>query len=63
MKVKILTTGKIENVNDSYGARLIEQGKAILTVETKEEPKVETAKKVAEAPVKEYKTKRSQKGE
>lgn len=30
MKVKILKTGEILAVNDSYGARLIEQGKAII---------------------------------
>lgn len=29
MKVIILATGKAEEHNDSYGARLIEQGKAV----------------------------------
>lgn len=30
MKVKILETGKSTEVNDSFGTRLIEQGKAVL---------------------------------
>ena len=30
MKVKILKTGGIIDVNDTYGARLIEQGEAVL---------------------------------
>ncbi|MDD3881895.1 MAG: hypothetical protein PHI27_06550 [Eubacteriales bacterium] len=29
MKVKLLKTGETVTVNDSYGARLIEQGKAV----------------------------------
>ena len=57
MKVVILKTGKTEEVNDSYGGRLIEQGKAVLPEADKE------AVKEAEEPAKEYKPKRSQKGE
>lgn len=30
MKVREVRTGKVLEVNDSYGARLIEQGKAVL---------------------------------
>ena len=30
MKVKIIETGKTEDVSESYGSRLIEQGKAVL---------------------------------
>ena len=44
MKVIILATGKIEEHNDSYGARLIEQGKAIPAPV----PKAAPAKKNAE---------------
>lgn len=29
MKVKILETGAVEDYNDSYACRLIEQGKAV----------------------------------
>ena len=29
MTVKIIKTGEIKTVNDSYGARLIEQGRAV----------------------------------
>ena len=42
MKVLILATGKTEEYNDSYGARLIEQGRAVLAPEKKP-----TAKKTA----------------
>lgn len=44
MKVIILATGKTEEHNDSYGARLIEQGKAIPAPV----PKAVPAKKNAE---------------
>ena len=30
MTVKIIETGEVQKVNDGYGTRLIEQGKAIL---------------------------------
>lgn len=33
MKVKIIKTGKTEDVSESYGSRLIEQGKAVLFTE------------------------------
>ena len=42
MKVRLLTTGEIAECNDSYGARLIEQGKAVFC---KEEPIKETPAK------------------
>lgn len=35
MNVKIIKTGETAKVNDSYGMRLIEQGKAVLAPETK----------------------------
>lgn len=46
MKVKDIKTGKINEVNDAYGARLIEQGKAVAEKQIaeekpKEEPKTE----------------------
>lgn len=34
MKVKDIRTGSIRDVNDSYGARLIEQGRATLHKES-----------------------------
>lgn len=34
MKVLILADGKIAEVNDSYGARLLEQGKAVIPAKT-----------------------------
>jgi hypothetical protein len=34
MKVKILKTGEIKEVNDSFGARLVEQGQAIVVPAT-----------------------------
>lgn len=33
MNVKIINTGKVETVGASYGMRLIEQGKAVLSTE------------------------------
>lgn len=47
MKVLIIKTDELAEVNESYGARLIEQGKA---VPYKEAPRVEKAK-VAKATV------------
>lgn len=40
MKVKLTETGRVQEVNDSYGMRLVEQGKAI-AVKTAEQPKKE----------------------
>jgi len=37
MKVTELKTGKLLDVNDSYGARLVEQGKAVPTPPVAEE--------------------------
>ena len=39
MKVKIIKTGAIETYNDSYAARLIEQGKAVPMEEAQKEEK------------------------
>ena len=39
MKVKIIKTGEIESYNDSFAARLIEQGKAVPVAEGKAEKK------------------------
>ena len=38
MKVLILADGKAAEVNDSYGARLIEQGKSVIPPKAKEKP-------------------------
>jgi hypothetical protein len=45
VKVKILKTGKVEDINSSYASRLIEQGKAILQEEAKKEAEKPAAKK------------------
>ena len=42
MKIKLIETGKVIGVEDSYGMRLYEQGKAELVPEKKE--KAETPK-------------------
>lgn len=39
MKVKIIKTGAIEAHNDSYAARLIEQGKAVPVAEAQKDEK------------------------
>ena len=39
MKIIMLETGETAEVNESYGARLIEQGKAIAPIAKKEEAK------------------------
>ena len=44
MKVRLLKTGEILEANDSYGARLIEQGKARIYVEPPVAPKPEKVK-------------------
>ena len=38
MKVKMIADGAVAEVNDSYGARLIEQGKAVIPPKAKEKP-------------------------
>ncbi len=48
MKVKDTRTGSIRDVNDSYGARLIEQGRATLPRESAP-AKEKAAKKAADA--------------
>ena len=50
MKIVEIKTGKTVECNDSFGSRLIEQGKAVL------------AKEPAEAPKESEKPKKSQKG-
>ncbi len=42
MKIKYVQSGQIETVNDSYGARLIQQGKAVYAGEA---AKMKSAKK------------------
>lgn len=49
MKVLILKGGEELEVNDSYGARLIEQGKAVV-IPPKAEKKPEKAEPAEEAP-------------
>lgn len=49
MKVLILSNQTILEVNDSYGARLIEQGKAVIPPKAKEQ----AAEKPAEEPAEE----------
>lgn len=44
MRVKLTKTGDTVTVNDSYGARLIEQGKAVCV---EKEPKPSSGKKEA----------------
>ena len=47
MKITMTKTGETLEVNDSYGARLIEQGRAVLSREPKEKEK--PAKKTGDA--------------
>lgn len=48
MKVKMIADGAVAEVNDSYGARLIEQGKVVV-IPAKAEKKAEKAEKAPEA--------------
>lgn len=50
MRVILLETGKIEEFNDSYANRLVEQGKAVIA------PKKAVKAESAEKPVKPEKT-------
>ncbi|MBQ6960866.1 MAG: hypothetical protein IJP78_07825 [Clostridia bacterium] len=45
MKVRILATGKIEEHNDLYAVRLMEQGKAVKAEEEPAEGKQQKGKK------------------
>lgn len=45
MKVRIIKTGEVVEVNDNYGARLIEQGQAVLFELTKPAQPAQTPKK------------------
>lgn len=49
MRVKVLKSNKVMEVNDSYGTRLIEQGKAILDRQKKETEEREPAKDQTDA--------------
>ncbi|MBR6570362.1 MAG: hypothetical protein IKK75_07910 [Clostridia bacterium] len=48
MKVKLIKTGEIREVNDSYGLRLLTQGQAVLAKNTPADKKA-TEKKTAKA--------------
>ena len=43
MKVKLIKCGEVKEFNDSYAARLIEQGKAVLPPEEKAADKAKKA--------------------
>lgn len=45
MDILILSTGKTKTVNDSFGARMIEQGKAVTATATAKPPKVKRTRK------------------
>lgn len=50
MKIKDIKTGEVLTVNDSYGVRMIEQGKAVAAEpERKAAPKKEAAKPAGDA--------------
>lgn len=59
MKVKFLKTGKEAVVNEIYGIRLIEQGKAVVVAEPKKKDTVKANKE----PVKPTPDKNRKKGE
>lgn len=46
MKIKLIKTGKVCEVNNSFGLRMITQGQAVLVTETST-PKKQTEKKPA----------------
>lgn len=58
MKVLILSNQTVEEVNDSYGARLIEQGKAVIPPQAEEKAE----EKPAESPAEEAPTEAPAKG-
>lgn len=45
MKVKIIRTGEVRTVDDSYGVRMIEQGQAIAAGEAEAKPERKAAAK------------------
>lgn len=55
MKVLMLSTKKVAECNDSYGTRLIEQGKAVIHVEAKKAAEAAPCAAVEEAPAEETK--------
>lgn len=50
MKVKILGTGVVVEHNDSYGMRLIEQGKAVIAPQPDEAESCKPAEPVVDQP-------------
>ena len=55
MKVLELRSKKVIEVNDSYGARMIEQGKAVIPSKDEPQEAQEMPAEEAEAPVRETK--------
>lgn len=49
MNVKIIKTGEITKVNDGYGLRLIEQGKAVPAPKPAKKPEKKEAAKAGDA--------------
>ena len=49
MRIKIINTGEIREVNASYGLRLIEQGKAITAPKPAKPARKETAEAAGDA--------------
>lgn len=62
MKIRFLTTGKIEDIYDRYAERLIEQGRAVVAVEEDDFP-MNPPEPVKEEPEKKEKPKSRKKGE
>ena len=50
MRIMILATGKIAEYEDSYAARLIEQGRAVLPQPTAKKPPIRKSRKSEEPP-------------
>lgn len=48
MKVKILSTGNVEDFNESYARRLVDMGQAVPVKEQPKKAAIETAKKLPE---------------
>jgi len=65
LKVTLLETGKTADFNDSYGARLLEQGKAVRVKEEPimAEPIVDEEPEEEQTPTGGTKQKKSRKGE
>lgn len=52
MKVIMINTGKTEEYNESFAARLVEQGKAVLVTKAEKPVKKEAEKKADKEPEK-----------